>query len=81
MMGVFGIAHTMEWRLEELYLPYTFFVLAYYAHRRSWFFICGLLLAVPPLWRLSYTFMVVAFLSWSTLPLAASLFLSKSVPM
>jgi hypothetical protein len=64
MTGIFGFAHTMEWRLEELYFPYGFMLLAYYALTRKRLFLCGLFLAIPPLCRVSYCFMVLSFLLW-----------------
>ena len=64
MTGMFGFAHTMEWRLDEIYFPYPFFLLAYYFITRRKFFVSGLFLAIPPLCRVSYGFMVVGFLLW-----------------
>lgn len=73
VMGILGFSHTMEWRLEELYFPYLFLLLAYHFLRRGRFLACGLMLAVPPLWRVSYCFMVLAFLLWSLFDRKASL--------
>ena len=64
MTGIFGIAHNMEWRLEELCFPYGFLVLAYYCIRRKHPFLAGVLLAIPPLSRISYVFIVAGFLFW-----------------
>jgi len=67
MTGMFGFAHTLEWRLDELYYPYPFFLVAYFFITRRRFFVSGLFLAVPPLCRVSYAFMVLGFLLWHVL--------------
>jgi hypothetical protein len=64
MTGMLGFAHAMEWRMEELYFPYVFMLLAYYFLKRKRLFLCGLFLAIPPLSRVSYSFMTVGFLLW-----------------
>jgi hypothetical protein len=64
MTGMFGFAHTMEWRMEELYFPYVFMLLSYYFLTRKRLFLSGVFLAIPPLSRVSYCFMTLAFLLW-----------------
>jgi len=64
MLDRAAMPHTLHWRLDELYFPVLLLVLAFFALRARRMFIAGLAIAVAPLCRLNYAFLVLALLLW-----------------
>ena len=64
IIGILGFSHTLTWSLDELYFPFLFIALAYWAVIRQHYFLTGILLAIPPLFRLNYIFIIMGFLCW-----------------
>ena len=64
LLGLFGFAHTLRHRLDELYYPYLYLVAAYAFVRRGRNGLAGACLALTILSRLNYVFVVLAFLLW-----------------
>jgi hypothetical protein len=63
-LGIFELYRAQYWSLEELYHPLVMVAVAVAAQRRGRAGAVGAVIGIALLWRASYLFAVIAFLSW-----------------
>jgi hypothetical protein len=64
VIGVGGFNHTLFWSLDELYFAMLIFPLAWWSVTRQHDILTGILLALPPLFRINYAFLLMGFILW-----------------